>query len=55
MLNQFFGRAVYYAILGYDEARQQSGPKSDLRRVQELAVSFGLMSAPTPLSKILQD
>ncbi len=55
MLNQFFDRAVYYAILGYDEARQQSGPKSDLRRVQELAVSIGLMSAPGMEPKTLQD
>lgn len=55
MLNQFFDRAVYYAILGYDEARQESSPKSDLRKVQELAVSIGLTSAPNTSSKILQD
>jgi len=55
MLNQFFDRAVYYAILGYDEARQQSTPKSDLARVQELAVSIGLMSERSTPPKILQD
>lgn len=54
MLNQFFDRAVYYVILGYDEAQQQCTPKSDLRRIQELAVSIGLMPAPTP-TKTLQD
>jgi hypothetical protein len=56
MLNQFFDRAVYYVILGYDEARQQCAPKSDLRRVQELAISIGLMPEPTPPpTKTLQD
>jgi len=44
MLIQFFDRAVYYGILGYDEVRQHNSPKSDLARAEELAVSIGLMS-----------
>ena len=55
MLNQFFDRAVYYAILGYEEARQQGNPKSDLRRVQELAISIGLISEPSSEPKTLLD
>lgn len=54
MLNQFFDRAVYYVILGYEEARQQSGCQGDLSRVKELAVSIGLMS-PGMEPKTLQD
>ena len=55
MLNQFFDRAVYYAILGYQEALQQVSPKSDLRRVQELAVSIGLISELSTEPKTLSD
>jgi hypothetical protein len=60
LLNQFFDRAVYYAILGYNEAREQSDSqsglkKSDLRKAQKWAVSVGLMSAPRTTSKILED
>jgi hypothetical protein len=44
MLVQFFDRAVYYGILGYDEVRQHNSLKSDLARVEELAVSVDLMS-----------
>lgn len=44
LLNQFFDRAIYYAILGYEEAGHCS-PKGDLARVRDLAVSIGLMSA----------
>jgi hypothetical protein len=43
MLNQFFDRAVYYGILGYDEVQQQDSPKSDLpvrRRAGKSAVSI---------------
>jgi len=43
LLSQFFDRAIYYAILGHDEALQQN-VRSDLRRAQELAISIGLMS-----------
>jgi hypothetical protein len=45
-LNQFFDRAIYYAILGYHEPAQ-SIPKNDLRRARDLAVSIGLMSPPS--------
>lgn len=48
LLNQFFDRAVYYSILGYNEAEQKSPSKGDLRRAREIAVSIGLMSAPEP-------
>jgi hypothetical protein len=44
MLNQFFDRAVYYGIIGYEEARKNAGPKSDLEKVEELARSIGLIS-----------
>lgn len=46
LLSQFFDRAVYYAILGYEEAAEHTGPKSDLARAREWAISVGLMSAP---------
>ncbi|GEM_PF-372690 len=55
MLNQFFDRAVYYVIVGYEEARQQSGPKGDLTRMKELAVSIGLMSERSIEPRTLQD
>jgi len=42
LLNQFFDRAVYYAVLGHDEAEDRN-MHSNLRRVQELATSIGLM------------
>jgi hypothetical protein len=44
MLIQFFDRAVYYGILGYDEVRQHNSPKSDLARAEELALELALMS-----------
>jgi hypothetical protein len=43
LLSQFFDRAMYFAILGHDEALQQN-VGSDLRRAQDLAISIGLMS-----------
>lgn len=45
LLNQFFDRAIYYAVLGYESAVRQRAPKGDLRRARELAVSIGLMPA----------
>ncbi|HTW58227.1 MAG TPA: hypothetical protein VMD99_08855 [Terriglobales bacterium] len=54
LLNQFFDRAVYYAILGYDEARQNN-TKGDLRRARDLAVSIGLMSPHSPATKVFED
>jgi hypothetical protein len=44
LLNQFFDRAIYYAILGYKEAEQAGAPQSNLERARALAVSIGLMS-----------
>jgi hypothetical protein len=45
MLNQFFDRAIYYGILGYDDAKRNADqPKSDLARAENLAISIGLMS-----------
>lgn len=44
LLNQFFDRAIYYAVLGYEEAGRGTS-KGELARARELAVSIGLMSA----------
>jgi hypothetical protein len=44
LLNQFFDRALYYAVLGYEEAGGCS-PKGELARVRDLAISIGLISA----------
>ena len=54
LLNQFFDRAVYFAILGYQEAGECS-PKGDLARVRELAVSIGLMGASSTMSNALEE
>ena len=43
LLNQFFDRAIYYAVLGYEEA-SHCAPKGDLARARDLAVSIGLIS-----------
>jgi hypothetical protein len=43
LLNQFFGRAIYYSVLGYEEAGR-CNPKGDLAKVRDLAVSIGLIS-----------
>jgi len=44
LLNQFFDRAIYYAVLGYEEPGRRAA-KSELTRARDLAVSIGLMSA----------
>jgi hypothetical protein len=44
LLNQFFDRAIYHAIVGYTEAAE-SEVKDELKRARDLAVSIGLMSA----------
>jgi hypothetical protein len=44
LLNQFFDRAIYYAVLGYEEAGHCS-PKGELARARDLAISIGLMAA----------
>jgi hypothetical protein len=38
LLNQFFDRAVYYAILGYNEAADQPATNESSRRSHDLAV-----------------
>ena len=43
VLNQFFDRAIFYAVLGYEEA-SRCIPKGDLARARELAVSIGLIA-----------
>ncbi len=43
LLNQFFDRAIYYAVLGYEEARLTKS-ESELERVRNLAMAIGLMS-----------
>jgi hypothetical protein len=54
MLNQFFDRAVYYGILGYDEVRRNADhPKSDLARFEDLAISIGLISQRSTSPKTL--
>ena len=42
LLNQFFDRAVYYAVAGYEEA-EETRLKGDLERARDLAVAIGLM------------
>ncbi|MGD0466983.1 MAG: hypothetical protein ABSA54_01275 [Terriglobales bacterium] len=57
MLNQFFDRAAYYGILGYDEVRRQDSPKSDLserRRAGKLALSTRLTPWREMTRKALQ-
>ena len=44
LLNQFFDRAIYYAVLGYEDAGRCS-PKGDLARARELAISIGLIAS----------
>lgn len=44
LLNQFFDRAIYHAILGYAETAE-SVVKDELQRARDLAVSIGLMTA----------
>jgi hypothetical protein len=46
LLSQFFDRAIYYAVLGHEEAQQQITAKGDLARARDLAISIGLMSSP---------
>lgn len=54
LLNQFFDRAVYYAVIGYEEAGQAS-PKGELRRIQELAMAIGLMSDRNQPSQLVEE
>ncbi len=45
LLNQFFDRAIYHAVLGYN-ARPEITAKSDLERARELVASIGLLPQP---------
>lgn len=44
LLNQFFDRAIYYAVLGYEDAGR-CGPKGELERARDLAISIGLVAS----------
>lgn len=44
LLSQFFDRAIYYAMIGYEEVGQALEAKGDLERARDLVVSIGLMS-----------
>jgi hypothetical protein len=54
MLNQFFDRALYYALQGYEEA-EQDVPKGDLERARDLAISIGLLAEKTESPEIFED
>ena len=54
VLNQFFDRAIYYAVLGYEDAGQCS-PKGDLARARELAISIGLIASQDKSMSGLED
>jgi hypothetical protein len=53
LLNQFFDRAMYYAILGYEKADREKERKGGLARARDLAISIGLMSESSQLSEPL--
>ncbi len=53
-LNQFFDRAIYYAIVGYQET-VECAPKSELEKARELALSIGLISERTRETARLED
>jgi hypothetical protein len=54
LLNQFFDRAMYHAVLGYEQAAP-CGPKGELERVRDLAVSIGLMAASNEPPELAKD
>jgi hypothetical protein len=54
LLNQFFDRAIYYAVLGYEDAGRCS-PKGDLARARELAISIGLIASEDKSMSGLED
>jgi hypothetical protein len=47
-LNQFFDYAVYYAIVGYQEAQHPDGIKGDLPGMQDPSVSSGKSAVLRP-------
>jgi hypothetical protein len=54
LLNQFFDRAIYYAIQGHEQA-QQRNLHSSLRRVEELATAIGLMEQRRAPPEMVED
>jgi hypothetical protein len=54
LLRQFFDRAIYYTVWGYEEARPAKS-KGDLERARDLAVSIGLMSARERTSQEMEE
>lgn len=54
-LNQFFDRAIYYAIQGYEQAGEMDREMGDLDRARALAVSIGLMAAPETSTDVVED
>ena len=54
MLNQFFDRALYYALQGYEDA-EQCAPKGELARARDLAISIGLLAEKTESPEIFED
>ncbi|MFZ0733796.1 MAG: hypothetical protein WAM79_15840 [Candidatus Sulfotelmatobacter sp.] len=55
LLNQFFDRAVYYGVVGYEDASRKIPPKTDLQRARDLAIAIGLMSARPAESRHRED
>jgi hypothetical protein len=54
LLNQFFDRAIYYAVLGY-QGPGRCSPKGDLERARELAISIGLIASQDKTMSELED
>jgi hypothetical protein len=44
LLNQFFDRAIYHAIIGYEQFAQTTVAKDDWARARQAAVAIGLIS-----------
>jgi len=55
LLNQFFDRALYYSVLGYEQASQATTPKGELRRIQDLATAIGLMAERNQSSELVEE
>jgi len=55
LLTQFFDRALYYGVEGYEGADRAISPKSDLQRARDLAVAIGLVSARSVGSRSPED
>ena len=45
LLSQFFDRAIYYGVIGYEEEQRRS-PKDDLAKAKDWAISVGLLPPP---------